>query len=75
VSGRTSVPVRLQPGVVYLSPSGKPCRWAYTRTVHPGMPREATFLYDMPDGRAASSLLADGFTLAEPAWSTLRRVG
>jgi len=75
MSGRTSAPVRLQAGVVYLSPSGRPCRWASTTTVHPGMPREATFLYDLPNGRAASSLLAEGFTLAEPAWSTLRRVG
>lgn len=74
MSGRTSAPVRLEFGVVYLSPSGRPCRLANTATVL-GMPREATFLYDLPDGRAACSPLADGFTLAEPAWSTLRRVG
>ena len=44
----------LHKAAVYLSPAGRPCRWAATHEQAPGQPRVATFLYDLPGGRPAT---------------------
>lgn len=64
----------LHKAAVYLSPAGRPCRWAATHEQAPGQPRVATFLYDLPGGRPAIGLMADGFVLTEGMWHLMRRV-
>jgi hypothetical protein len=67
------VPVALDRRAVYLSPSGRRCRWVATDDAHQGR-AYATFLYDLPDGAPGLSQGGDGFTLAAQNWHMLRRV-
>lgn len=67
------LPVALEIGAVYLSPSGRRCRWWPSESEH-GRRIEALFLYDTPAGRPAQSPRWDGFVLSANNWYLLRRL-
>lgn len=59
--------VRLEPGALYLTPSGRICRCVAT-TSSPGQADEAELVYDSPGVGAGT------FTLARPNWKLLQKV-
>lgn len=59
--------VRLEPGSLYLTPSGRICRCVGT-THTDGQPDEAELVYDSPTGGPGS------FTLAKANWKLLQKV-
>lgn len=63
-------PDPLDPHAVYLSPSGRRCRFLSTNPAR----TYATLIYDLAEGSAASSCYADGFVFSYLAWHLLRRV-
>jgi hypothetical protein len=68
-----TVPPVLEAGAVYLSPTGRACRWLMT-TNPIDRPPEAYLAYARPDGGRAVSKFGEGFTLTQPNWRLLRRV-
>lgn len=58
--------VQLDPGSLYLTPSGRICRCVAT-TRGQGEPDEAELVYDNPGGGGS-------FTLARPNWHLLQKV-
>lgn len=64
----------LDPGAVYLSPSGRRCRWLSTTQTAPGRV-QAVLLYDLAHGGRATTRGGDGFVLDQANWHLLRRVG
>jgi hypothetical protein len=67
------LPVMLERGAVYLSPSGRRCRWWPSPSDH-GRRVEALILYDTPQGQPAQSPRWDGFVLSAANWYLLRRL-
>lgn len=72
VSSGESV-TELSRDAVYLAPSGRRCRW-WPSLAEGAWSHQAMFIYDLADGRKASSALSDGFVLTRPNWRHLRRV-
>jgi hypothetical protein len=68
-----STETQLDAKAVYLSPSGRACRWLMT-THPPDRPAEAYMAYARPDGGQALSKFPEGFTLTAPNWRLLRRL-
>lgn len=64
---------RLERDAVYLSPTGRRCRW-WPSGGRGGDNQPALLVYDTRDGRPASSALSEGFTLAPENFRCLRRV-
>lgn len=69
-----AVTTQLDARAVYLSPSGRRCRWVTTTQPAPGRV-EAVLLYDLAHGGRATTRGADGFVLGQENWHLLRRVG
>lgn len=64
----------LEPGAVYLSPSGRRCRWCPTEATEKTSDSSALFLYDLRNGQPASGERSDGFRLERANWHFLRQV-
>ena len=65
--------IELDRHAVYLSPTGRRCRW-WPSLADRALGDRAFFVYDLEDGRRASSALSDGFVLMKANWHLLRRV-
>lgn len=65
----------LEPGVVYLAPSGRRCRLFVAEGLQRAPQPWATLLYELRDGAAPRSFSSNGFSLSRANWSLLVRVG
>lgn len=65
---------KLEARAVYLAPSGRRCRWWPGHTRFAQAAPWAILVYDLQDGRPASSAMSDGFTLSPANFHLLRRV-
>ncbi|MBX3634023.1 MAG: hypothetical protein KF683_01270 [Rubrivivax sp.] len=74
VTMRMPPALELDPRAVYLSPTGRRCRW-WPFEGRGGDGSWAVFVYDLADGTPARSPRSDGFVLSRGNWYVLRVLG